>query len=128
MAVFLACGCVAAEEIPPPISGYRGAIQISLQTDVNEITVRFTSETAFPDGAQEVRFVLQQYDGAATPSAWKGQGRLLLSEGLLAVITGDGSKLVFKFPERALPDGWSGQATKIYPVYGIARYARPKRS
>lgn len=87
---------------PASVTGISGQIEIARNLTHSAAVVAITPQSE--RGSSPIVFILQ-YAATSNPSVpeWSGMGRVLLSDGVFAVIGEDGSKRLFKFPERQMP-------------------------
>lgn len=132
-AMLIACGSALVSGQPAQagvkVEGFRGTVELKcLQPEIVEIHVDQTSAGA--PGAK-FKYVIQleaSEGGAVGEPAWKGEARLLVSDGLVALIGTDGTKRMYKFPEVTVPPSLVRYDFEPIPVYGIARYDEPSSS
>jgi hypothetical protein len=112
----------SAQSVPAPdrVEGFAGQVEVTPAVDRNHTTVTFTPDAA--GGGRLLAFILQHPDGAKLPPAWSGKARLFRAHGFLAFAGADGSRMAFKFPERAVPASLAKQVFDEYQVFGIAVY------
>jgi hypothetical protein len=84
------------------------------------VILRPTLTTGNP--SNEIVYVLQHEGDLNTPVSWTGRGRLLVSNGILAIIAEDGTRRLFKFREREVPPSLRQYDFETTVVFGIARY------
>jgi hypothetical protein len=104
------------------VTGYRGQLEVVRSATGLETRIVLTADTVLADDSSQAVFVLQHSSDTGPLNNVSTRGRVLLSDGILAIIGDDGTKRMFKFPERAVPPSLSGRPFTMIPVYGIARY------
>jgi hypothetical protein len=126
LALFLVAGQAAKQQ--EPVEGFYGRAEVTVNTVPSQSSVMFEQRDAsFPGGLKRTVYVLQHVSGTPLPRAWAGSGRLFLAHGVLAVVGEEGTKWMFKFPDRDIPASLKrfnfGEA---FSVFGIARYGESK--
>ena len=103
---------------PNPVKGYFGSAEIAPTADGARTVVVFT-----PKDSDMIAYVVQ-YGEAKAPfmRSWSGSVHLLVSHGILAAVGKDGTKLMFKFPEVAVPGSLESAIFEQYDIVGISVY------
>ncbi len=121
--VLLATASAQGPTAPDLVHGYNGEIILTSAPSRAESVIVLESRTNVSETSRQLVLVLQHVRGHALPADWSGRGRLLVSEGLAAIIGDDGTRRVFIFPEKPLPRplmNW--RDWESFGVFGIARY------
>jgi hypothetical protein len=123
--VLMVClALAAAGQTGAGVHAERGTISVK-QIAPGEVGIRY-----LPDGAAErsqaggLYFVVQYEDSTPQAMAWTGRGRLFYSDKMVAVLGGDGTKLMYKLTEEPMPSSLGRYGFKALDAYGIALYQR----
>jgi hypothetical protein len=108
------------------VSGYPGKIELSGNATAGVVTILISHE--IPQSGLPTAFSLQYESSHALtpPRDWFGEGRILISKGVLAVIGNDGSRRLFMFPESELPFSLDKFFKKedAFHIYGVSSYGQ----
>lgn len=125
--VFILMVCLvlaAAGQTGTGLQAERGTISVK-QISLGEVGIRY-----LPDGAAErsqeggLYFVVQHEDSTPQAKAWTGRGRLFYSDRMVAVLGGDGTRVMYKLAEEPMPSSLGRYGFKALDAYGIALYQR----
>jgi hypothetical protein len=123
MVYILAVPVQAQTKAQPALTDYTGNIEVLPNVDLRQTTIVLTSPVALKAASNQIVFVLL---GTDNHSSWSGNGRILVGDGVLAVLeksaTNADDGLLFKFAERLSPPSLEKIPLKINSVIGIARY------
>ena len=101
--VMVCLALMAAGQTVAGVQAERGTISVK-QIAPGEVGIRY-----LPDGAAErsqeggLYFVVQHEDSTPQAKAWTGRGRLFYHDKMVAVLGGDGTKLMYKLTEEPMP-------------------------
>ncbi len=106
----------------PVLAGYAGTLNVIANSERKEVTVVLSLRDSSVVKTGQVVFHIQCLTDVLPPS-WKGGGRVIAGNSILAVIPdGHARGFLFKFPEAEKPSSLDGFNLDVYPAYGIARF------
>lgn len=110
-------------KVQPVLTGYTGNIEVLPNIDLRQTTIVFTSPIVLNAASNQIVFVLL---GTDNHSSWSGNGRILVGDGVLAVLekndTSVGDGLLFKFAEKSNPAALEKVTLRAERMIGVARY------
>lgn len=106
------------------VQAERGTISVK-QIAPGEVGIRYLPEGSVMESQfGGLYFVVQHEDSTPAAKAWSGRGRLFYSEKMVAVLGGDGTKVMYKLAEEPMPPSLVRFEFKALDAYGIALYKR----
>jgi len=113
---------VSAESHQVELEGFNGSILVLPNQMRKEVTIALTMNQAGAGGSNQIVFHIQESTGRV-PSSWSGSGRVLVGEGIIAVIPqGRAQGLLFQYPKMSIPTSLAQWKFDRFLMYGIARY------
>jgi hypothetical protein len=108
------------------VEAWPGILELSSDVSNRETVIVITPNSRVGDESKQRVVVLQYLEGEALPLNWSGRGRLLLSEGLAAILGDDGTRRMFMFPDQPIPESLRHYTFDMFRVFGIARYGEKR--
>lgn len=122
--VMVCLALAAAGQTGAGVQAERGTISAK-QIGPGEVGIRYLPEGSVLESQfGGLYFVVQHEDSTPQAKAWTGRGRLFYSDKMVAVLGGDGTRLMYKLADSAAPESLGRYGFKALDAYGIALYKR----